>query len=609
MPQHLLVVTLGPVQDFIASARRCQDLWFGSWLLSDLSRAVAKAIDDSAVERTLIFPNDPRGKEVAVANKIVALLPANCDPEEAAKAGRAALDARLGKLAERIFRGLPPNDWDRDLATRQLEDVIEYAWVTAPVDDRGYDAARTQAEALLGARKSTKNWKPVPWKRENRSKCSIDGERESVLDDSLYTNKMSDFRRRFKVKKSERICGVCLLKRLGQDLAPDKSDVSFPREFHSNSHVTAQPIFNRVKTLKETGENAARVYAEALADREIGIDFDAFPHLRRESGLEGYLLFEDRLADAFESYAPSYNAKTKDEQATTLAKVRQALHTFFKAIGHEREPTPYYAMLLADGDQMGVAINELKKVEKHRQLSRALETFALGCDDIVKEHSGSPIYSGGDDVLALLPLHKALDCANALQKSFRETLEKYGPPLSKVPTLSVGLGIAHHLEAMTEVRALAKDAEKLAKKERNSLAIVMSKRSGGTTEVTGTWNEPEPLHERIARWCKLFAAEKLPDGVAFELEEAMAPFEMASAEERLGFKEVILSLVKRILGRKRAERGNSDLDEETITRLMAVFGNENDPVEQVQRLSRELQIARLVHAACASASASVEVKP
>ncbi|HTQ79571.1 MAG TPA: type III-B CRISPR-associated protein Cas10/Cmr2, partial [Thermoanaerobaculia bacterium] len=40
---QILLITLGPVQDFIAAARRCRDLWFGSWLLSELSKATAQA--------------------------------------------------------------------------------------------------------------------------------------------------------------------------------------------------------------------------------------------------------------------------------------------------------------------------------------------------------------------------------------------------------------------------------------------------------------------------------------------------------------------------------------------------------------------------------------
>ena len=41
---YLLSVTVGPVQDFIAAARRCRDLWFGSYLLSEVSKAAAKAL-------------------------------------------------------------------------------------------------------------------------------------------------------------------------------------------------------------------------------------------------------------------------------------------------------------------------------------------------------------------------------------------------------------------------------------------------------------------------------------------------------------------------------------------------------------------------------------
>ena len=48
MTRHMLLISLGPVQDFIASARRCQDLWFGSWLLSDLARTTAEEVKNSA---------------------------------------------------------------------------------------------------------------------------------------------------------------------------------------------------------------------------------------------------------------------------------------------------------------------------------------------------------------------------------------------------------------------------------------------------------------------------------------------------------------------------------------------------------------------------------
>ena len=49
-PKYLISIGIGPVQDFIASARRSRDLWFGSWLLSELSKAAANAVVEEAGE-------------------------------------------------------------------------------------------------------------------------------------------------------------------------------------------------------------------------------------------------------------------------------------------------------------------------------------------------------------------------------------------------------------------------------------------------------------------------------------------------------------------------------------------------------------------------------
>ncbi len=42
----------------------------------------------------------------------------------------------------------------------------------------------------------------------------------------------------------------------------------------------------------------------------------------------------------------------------------------------------------------------------------------------VAEHHGALVYSGGDDVLAFLPLDTALDCAGALRASFADDLDQ-----------------------------------------------------------------------------------------------------------------------------------------------------------------------------------------
>ncbi|MGB2771816.1 MAG: type III-B CRISPR-associated protein Cas10/Cmr2, partial [Anaerolineae bacterium] len=44
---YLFQCAIGPVQDFIATARKSRDLWYGSWMLSELAKAAAKAIADA----------------------------------------------------------------------------------------------------------------------------------------------------------------------------------------------------------------------------------------------------------------------------------------------------------------------------------------------------------------------------------------------------------------------------------------------------------------------------------------------------------------------------------------------------------------------------------
>ena len=94
MTAHLLLVMLGPVQEFIAQARRTRDLWFGSHLLSELSRRAARAMVDGGAQ--LVFPALTKGHPeiepcsgplredrppLNIANKLLAEVPAGIAPE------------------------------------------------------------------------------------------------------------------------------------------------------------------------------------------------------------------------------------------------------------------------------------------------------------------------------------------------------------------------------------------------------------------------------------------------------------------------------------------------------------------------------------------------
>src|SRR4051794_18679490 len=107
MIAHLLAVAVGPVQEFIAAARRTRDLWLGSFLLSEVSKAAARAVRDHG--GNLIFPApanpadlDP-GSPLNVANIILSELH-GYEPAPVAQSAREAAQGCWRQFEERTFR-------------------------------------------------------------------------------------------------------------------------------------------------------------------------------------------------------------------------------------------------------------------------------------------------------------------------------------------------------------------------------------------------------------------------------------------------------------------------------------------------------------------------
>ncbi len=149
-------IAVGPVQEFIAAARRTRDLWFGSYLLSEISRAVAKAVADQGGQ--LIFPASCRAE--SGANVILAELPSGVPKEVAANAKQAA-HKRWAEFALQAYREACPVI-RQDIWSDQVHDVIEVyaAWVQH-TDPKNYGNDRKQLMRLLGARKNLRDFLPA----------------------------------------------------------------------------------------------------------------------------------------------------------------------------------------------------------------------------------------------------------------------------------------------------------------------------------------------------------------------------------------------------------------------------------------------------------------
>ncbi|MFL6235307.1 MAG: type III-B CRISPR-associated protein Cas10/Cmr2 [Thermoanaerobaculia bacterium] len=574
---HVLIVTLGPIQDFIAAARRTRDLWFGSWLLSELSKATAQAMAEECGIRALVFPGISDQEELyaetptSVANKIVIRVPDGKDPAAVAKRGKEGMQARLDWLRDQAFSQVSAQYFERKTAEDQVNDLIEYVWVSAPESDpKGYSDARRKAEELLAARKSTRLWDTVTWGKDV-PKSAIDGERESVLHEDLFNQVGKDggltaeqVRQRYGVGKAERLCGVGLLKRHG------RRKTRYSHRFLSTGHLAAWPIYHRLKKTPPDADQqrAWDEYLRALAqggvvlkEQEI-VQGEGWEHTSLFEAYDGSLLFENRLPELFEE------AEETGRREESLREARTVLSRFLATIG---VPTPvaYYAILVADGDRMGKAIERQTTFKAHRDLSRKLDQFAQRVRTIVeRDHGGELVYSGGDDVLAFVPLHKAVPCARELAETFKEHLSDF--PVDdggeETPTLSAGIGVSHFIDPLRSALNLARKAEALAKEKRNSLAVIVDKRSGPPVEIKGVWGA---LDERLETYVTMHRNDWVPDGAAYELRELARLLDGAGGTERASLLELVRKEAERILRRKQPQHGaQKELAAAVLARLV-----------------------------------------
>lgn len=570
----VLIMAIGPVQDFIASARRSGDLWFGSWLLSELSKAAAKGVVDEVGELSaLVFPAPESkdelnpGSDLNVANKIVAVVQSG-DIEGVVTKARNNVKEQLETLAEEAF-GNVGGTFDRPNAKRQITDLLEFNWASADYDSpEKYESARKTAEHFLAARKSLRDFASVDGWGSSKPKSSLDGARESVLPDSKGTDALDRYRK-YGARGEEHLCGIGLMKRKGQRRRGDELG-----RVCSTSHVAALPLLARIADTPANRE-AAGVFFKEL--RRLGVEdfFGQTPYGTEDSVFgdkDARLLFEERYVEFFE--------EEKGKEASRRKDAADALRAFLKATTGGKRPSPYYGLIHADGDRMGAAIDNCDSPKKHRELSKALAGFASEVDEIVKRHNGSLVYAGGDDVLAYVPLHKALDCAKKLADSFKTLLDGFPTKEGEKPTLSVGLAVSHHLDSLSDALDRARRAEKVAKKVdgKNAFAIIFDKRSGAETTVSGKWGD---IDTRLNALIEFYGDGAIPHGAAYELRGMSLRLDEATASE--DFREGIRAEARRILKRKRDSRGK-ELGDDLVSNIL-----ETRPIFE---LAHELIVAR-----------------
>lgn len=595
MNKYVVIISIGPVQSMIASARKSGDLWRGSWLLSELAKACAKSLKENNAH--LIFPfveNDEFLKEnsdFSVGNKLQAVIEAGNkdDLEKILNQAKQAVKARYRNETEAVLGRLNQNAIRADIWQSQIDDMTEIQWAWTKIENDDYISASKKANQVLASRKATRDFNPLaisPFASDLMiPKSSLDGFRETVLKEN--TEKDNNLtRKKLSLAKSEQLDVLGVIKRLGFDKVSE--------QFTPISRVMADAWINKVS---DDELEPIREICENLVQQGIITRVKGNKGIYQKFAYDAQLLYPNRLEVEIKTWAGC-----DDGVGDNLKLLQEKLKPLFKEYG---EPYRYGALLLADGDRMGELLDKAQTQKQHQAITQALSNFAGGVADVMRDYRGHCIYAGGDDVLGLVPLDKARECADALQQAFKNSLDKVADELKvdKKPTLSVGLAICHLMTPFGVVRELAGQAEKYAKgdhiqknlensdihERRNALGVLLSVRGGNDIKLRFNWSDKNGL-KCFDEFKSYYQNKKIPSRVAYDIREIyLHTKNFAPDDDKLRTNIQSAELV-RMLDKARTDKG-AKIEKNVIEQLKA-----RGELVGLEQLANELIVARWLSA-------------
>lgn len=544
MTNTLAIFQVGPVQEFIACARKTQDLWSGSYLLSYLSCiAINSVVQQSGrkIEDIIVYPavkdqkifsyiernsalvkpwtEKPTDEECrpTVPNRFVAELDENKAADVLKKAEEKVQQVYRDIATEisdslknniKNSTGFDPEEWE-NVWTRQIKNAFEIYWAIHAINPFSYSKSYMEAESLFGARKAIRNFQPV---KEPGYKCTLCGLREPLHahnDDSLNRKKLQDFWKYLnkniggsRFKDNEHLCAVCTTKRLTPEYIfarrfsfPSTSSVAAAdyvqtvttmyRDVHKQLVIDGvdlvQDLIYKVKTASgKTDEPYQAGAMPSLINYSLDIDI-----LNTFIRMDGDWLFKE----TYDNLKTDANTSIIDNAWSTVKKLELQVK---KIAGNDRSmitsPAKYYAIFQMDGDNMGEHISACQSQQEHLALSQATGHFAgvKAFETLENNNLGKIIYFGGDEGLTFISLQSLLPAMENCRINFSSSLKARGI----TATSCTGAVIVHHQQALRQALSethLALDRAKEFGTDKNSFCIAVMKRSGGVTYAMARW--------------------------------------------------------------------------------------------------------------------------
>jgi len=526
-------------------------------------------------------------------------------------------------------RGILPDDAlsdykelfsDKNELYKTIEQVVNHPYYKPANVGSAYSLILELTEKILGSRKSVRDFEVLEQLGE---KCHLCGEFE-VLWFATDISKWKSFYDKVKdwdnckakndeiweklsskvsLKEGERLCGVCLTKRLFPKIIKDEFGLSDEIKFPSTSEMASigekRRLDNSVK--KNFQQEFDKLRQKLNLPSSISVS-----KLKNDPlyNIDGEFLMKETYKEDY--FIKEYGVSVSSQDFQNILKLLDQIN-----------PSGYYAILQMDGDNIGKWLkgefnlkikdtihgkvidalirfseerdrNELQKIlcsrhptspSIHQAFSRKLSQFAL--EEVRKivedDHYGKLVYAGGDDVLAFLPLEEVLRCAYKLQEKFKEIL-------SQKASMSAGILIVHHKYPLYLALKKVNEAEKRAKNVygKNGFCLVFLTHSGGERECGGKWDLIDFIEDLICKFKNNEISSRFPYQYLEVVEEL---YDKDKNQNLSNLKEILKNELKRIFMRKEGE--NQKLKDYFEREILPRF----DQIEDFENFANILVIA------------------
>lgn len=492
--RFLFSLKIAGVQEFIDTARTTEDFWASSYIISHLSEHAARTVQSPPYRGSLIFPATEVVDAVAAdrwagrcPNGLLAVVESG-DPAALGAAGEAAVEGAWRTIASSVedrwksaglLHGAAATIWNRQIGRRNFEvywGAVEWA------DGAAYAGAYHAISQLLEARKTLRTFEATI---EPGLKCSQCGKLQALQTHSGFSPSESrDYWERaaetgrqltHRFRAGERLCAVCVVCRLAKRVYFEPGE-GFP----STSSIAIAPFRRQLlahPTVAEQADSFADTLRQRLGQSVVGpadpktIDGDWFfegtydkRRIQREYGVEDG---PDREV--------AWAAFLLLQEAWKNAKIDS--------------PGAYLALVTADGDHVGdriqQAVAKQSDTSNHRTLSQHISRIASAVQPCIDACLGRMVYSGGDDLLALLPAGTVADALDQMIIAVRNR-EVMGPDFS----MSASVLVFPHTDSLSgAIREGARLMRSEAKTRfgRGCVVITARRQSGQQTVAALPW--------------------------------------------------------------------------------------------------------------------------